>query len=122
MAVEKKSDTFLEDRKHLANLSDEEIYKKFWDLTEEIVDPLLDLAKKHTTPSIERSVLLRMGFNSIEAAAIVEKVMDHNLMPKGAGHVVYIVSKNNNISIKDAGLALIDNKYWDEVVKYFKGE
>ncbi|MDR1781556.1 MAG: ornithine aminomutase [Bacilli bacterium] len=122
MAINKKIDTFEQDRQHLINLSDQEIHDKFWALTEEIVAPLLALAQKNTTPSVERSVLIRLGFSSIEAKAIVEKVMDHNLMSKGAGHVVYVASKENNISIKEAGLGLIEDKYWDSVIKYFKGD
>ena len=36
-------------------------------LTGQLVDPLLELAKENTSPAIERSVLLRMGFSSLEA-------------------------------------------------------
>lgn len=121
MAVEKKADTYLEDRKHLENLSDEQLHELFWELTAKIVDPLLELGVKNTTPSVERSVVLRLGFSSIEAKAIVEKVMDHGLMSKGAGHVIYVASKENNVSIKEAGLGLIEDKYWDSVEAHFKG-
>ena len=121
MSVQRKEDTFQNDRKHLENLSDQEIHDKFWALTQEIIDPLLELGKKNTTPSVERSVVLRLGFSSIEAKAIVEKVMDYGLMSKGAGHVIYVASKENNVSIKEAGLGLIEGKYWDSVTKYFKG-
>lgn len=121
MSVQRKEDTFLEDRKHLESLSDQEIYDKFWALTQEIIDPLLDLAENNTTPSVERSILLRLGFSSIEAGLLVEKVMDYSLMSKGAGHVVYIASKENNVSIKEAGLGLIEGKYWDSVTNFFKG-
>ncbi len=121
MAVQRKDDTFLQDRKHLENLSDQEINDLFWQLTEKIVDPLLELGYKNTTPSVERSVLLRLGFSSIEAKALVEKVMDAQLMSKGAGHVVYIAAKENNISIKEAGFGLLEGKYWNSVNEYFKG-
>lgn len=121
MAISKKADTFERDRQHLAKLTDQEIYDKFWTLTAEIIAPLLDLAQKNTTPSVERSVLIRLGFSSIEAKALVEKVINHNLMSKGAGHVVYVASKENNIAIKEAGLGLIADKYWDSVTSYFKG-
>jgi len=36
-----------------------------------VVDPLLEYGRTHTTPSIERSVLLRMGFSSLEAKPLV---------------------------------------------------
>lgn len=121
MAVQRKEDTFLNDRKHLENLSDQEIHELFWKLTQEIIDPLLELGYKNTTPSVERSVLLRLGFSSIEAKALVEKIMDAQLMSKGAGHIVYIASKENNVSIKEAGLSLLEDKYWDSVINYFKG-
>ena len=80
----KRADDFQQRRAHLANLSDEELQARFWEMAEKIVDPLLDLGKKNTTPSIERSVLLRMGFSSLEAKAIVDKTMDRGLMGKGA--------------------------------------
>jgi D-ornithine 4,5-aminomutase subunit alpha len=56
----KRADDFEQRRAHLANLTDEELYERFWKLANEIVDPLLELGKKNTTPSIERSILLRM--------------------------------------------------------------
>ena len=71
----KREDDFQLRRQHLKNLSDEELYEKFWSLTEEIVNPLVELAYNHTSPSIERSVLLRMGFSSIEASKIVKKFL-----------------------------------------------
>ncbi|WP_423364434.1 ornithine aminomutase subunit alpha [Mycoplasma sp. P36-A1] len=122
MAVQKKADTYLEDRKHLKGLTDQEIHDLFWELTGKIIDPLLELGVKNTTPSVERSVVLRLGFSSIEAKAIVEKVMDYGLMSKGAGHVIYVASKENNVSIKEAGFGLIEDKYWDSVTNYFKGD
>lgn len=112
---------FEERRAHLANLSDEELKNKFWSLLEQVVDPLVDLAKKNTTPSIERSVLLRMGFSSVESAAIVNGAMDRGLMPYGCGHIVYRLSKDKNIEIRDAGLKLINGELWDEAIKIFKG-
>ncbi|MDK2918416.1 MAG: D-ornithine 4,5-aminomutase subunit alpha [Candidatus Petromonas sp.] len=117
----KREDNFEERRKHLANLSDDELKQRFWELAEKIVEPMIELARKNTTPSIERSVLLRMGFSSIEAKAIVEGVIDRGLIGKGAGHVVYRVAKDKNISIRQAGLELIEGKYWDDVVKSFNG-
>ena len=119
--MQKRADDFEKRRQHLANLSDEELHERFWKLAEQAVEPLLDLGKKNTTPSIERSVLLRMGFSSLEAAPIVEGVIDRGLMGKGAGHVVYKLAKEKNISIREAGVALCEGKYWDEVVEIFKG-
>ncbi len=116
----KREDDFQQRRKHLVNLSDKELKQRFWELAEELVDPLIELARTHTSPSIERSVLLRMGFSSIEAKAIVDGVIDRELMGKGAGHIVYKVAKEKNLSIRQAGLELIDGKHWDGVVKMFQ--
>lgn len=117
----KRADDFQARRMHLAGLSEEQLEQRFWELAEKIVDPLLDLGRKNTTPSIERSVLLRMGFSSLEAKSIVDKTMDRGLMGKGAGHIVYRVSKEKNIPVREAGVALAEGKYWDEVVAIFSG-
>ncbi|MDD3169730.1 MAG: ornithine aminomutase subunit alpha [Eubacteriales bacterium] len=117
----KRADDFQERRKHIATLTDEELYQRFWKLTEQVVDPLLTLGKKNTTPSIERSVLLRMGISSLETKPIVEGCMDRGLMGKGAGHVVYKLAKTKNISIQEAGTLLAQGKCWDEAAELFKG-
>ena len=120
MAV-KRADDYMERRAHLANLSDQELYERFWSLASDIVDPLLDLGRKNTSPAIERSVLLRMGFSSIEAKAIVDGVIDRGLMGKGAGHVVYKLAKSKDISVRDAGVALAAGNMWQEAADLFKG-
>lgn len=120
--MKKRLDDFSERRAHLANLSDEELKQRFWDLASQIVEPMLELGRKNTSPSIERSVLLRMGFSSIEAKEIVNKVIDRGLMGKGAGHVVYKLAKEKDMSIRDAGVALANGQYWDEVVSLFTNE
>ena len=116
----KRADDFQVRRAHLKDLTDEQLEQKFWQLAEQIVDPLIDLAIKNTSPSIERSILLRMGFSSMEAKAIVEGVIDRGLMGKGAGNVVYRVAKEKNIDIREAGIALMEGKYWDDAVNLFK--
>jgi len=117
--VQSRPDDFVERRKHLNDLSDEQLQERFWELTDRVVQPLVDLAREHTSPSIERSVLLRMGFSSIEAKEIVERVQDHGLLGKGAGHVVYRVASEHNLSIREAGLALAEGMYWDEASQLF---
>lgn len=116
----KRADDFEQRRQHIANLSDEELYKKFWEVTDQVVDPLLELGRKNTTPSVERAVLLRMGVSSLHCQAIVEGCMDRGLMGKGAGHVVYVVTKEKGISIPEASEGLAEGKYWDVAVDYFK--
>ncbi len=117
----KREDDYQARRKHLENLSSEELKQRFWDLAEKAVDPLLDLAKTHTSPAVERSVLLRMGFSSIEAKPLVEACIDRGLMGKGCGHVIYRISKDKNIPLRQAGLEMLDGKHWDDAVAIFKG-
>ncbi|GAU76927.1 ornithine aminomutase subunit alpha [Fusibacter sp. 3D3] len=117
----KREDDFQSRRAHLADLTDEQLKERFWNLLEEVVDPLLDLAKTHTSPAVERSVLLRMGFSSLEAQPLVDGAIDRGLMGHGVGHVVYKVAKSNNIDIRTAGLELIEGKHWDDAVTMFKG-
>ena len=117
----KREDDFSTRREHVKNLTDEQLKERFWDLIEEIVDPLLNLAKENTTPSIERSVLLRMGFSSLEAKPLVELAMDHGLIGFGVGHVVYRVAKDNNMEIVAAGREMIEGKHWQQAVEIFKG-
>lgn len=116
----KRADDFQERRKHLKGLSEEELDIRFWELANEIIDPIIDLAYKNTTPSIERSVLLRMGFSSIEATSIVENAIDRDLLKKGVGNIVYKLSKDKNLDIREAGLSLIEGNNWDYVTEMFK--
>ena len=116
----KRADDFEKRRQHIANLSDKELYEKFWELTGKVVDPLLELGRNNTTPSIERAVLLRMGISSLETKPIVEGCMDRGLMGKGAGHVVYKLAQARKVSIKEAGTLLAGGKCWDEAVQLFR--
>ena len=115
----KRADDYQIRREHLKNLSDEQLKKRFWELAEKVVEPMLELGYKNTTPAIERSILLRMGFSSLEVKPIVEGVMRKGLMRKGAGNVVWRVSNKLGISVREAGLGLSEGKYWDEVDKLF---
>jgi D-ornithine 4,5-aminomutase subunit alpha len=113
---------FKQRREHLKSLTDAQLKERFWQLTEQMVDPLIELARTHTTPAIERSVLLRMGFSSLEAKALVEGVINHQLMGKGAGHVVYKLSLLRGINIREAGVLLIEGEGWEEVITSFRGD
>jgi len=105
-----RNDDFAKKREHIKNLSDEELKNRFWELAERIVEPLVELAKTHTSPSIERSVLLRMGFDSIQSKAITKKVIEANLLGKGAGNVVLRFSKKHKCSIEKAGERIINGE------------
>lgn len=118
--MQERKDDYLSRREHLKHLSDEDLKKRFLKLADEIVDPLLDLAYKNTSKSIERSVLLRMGFNSIESKAIVEILNEKDLLRKGAGHCVYVLSKKKDITIREAGMMLQNGDEIDYLMEYFK--
>lgn len=115
----KRSDDYLQRREHLKNLSDEELKNRFWELAEQVVDPMLQIGYKNTTPSVERSVLLRMGFSSIETKSIVDVVMKKGLMPKGCGNVVWRLSKKLGLSIRETGVAICNGKYIEEIDNLF---
>lgn len=117
----KRDNDFEQRRQHIANLTDEELYNRFWELTAQVVDPLLELGRKNTTPSVERAVLLRMGVSSMDTQKIVEGCMDRGLMGHGAGHVVYKVSQDKGISIREASIKLAEGEYWDDAAALFKG-
>lgn len=117
--MKKRQDDFEVRRKHLQELSDQQLKDRFWQLASQIVDPMVELGRKNTTPSIERSILLRMGFSSLEVKPILEGVMERGLIGKGAGHVVYKLAINKGITVREAGLMLINGEGWDEVVDLF---
>ncbi|MCC3869549.1 ornithine aminomutase subunit alpha [Terrisporobacter mayombei] len=117
--MQKRQDDFEVRRKHLQELSDQQLKDRFWQLASQIVEPMVELGRKNTTPSIERSILLRMGFSSLEVKPILEGVMERGLIGKGAGHVVYKLATNKGITVREAGLMLINGECWDEVVDLF---
>lgn len=117
--MEKRQDDFEVRRKHLQELSDQQLKDRFWQLASQIVEPMVELGRKNTTPSIERSILLRMGFSSLEVKPILEGVMERGLIGKGAGHVVYKLATNKDITVREAGSMLINGECWDEVVDLF---
>lgn len=116
----KRTDDFNIRREHLAGLSDAQLHERFWSLVDQLTAPLLQAGRENTTPAIERSVLLRMGFSSLEAKAIVDLCLDKNLLPHGAGHVVYKLSKAEGIPLREAGLALAEGKLADEAATLFE--
>lgn len=118
----KREDDFQTRHEHLKNLTDEELKARFWALTEQLVDPLLDLAIENTSPAIERSVLLRMGFSSLEAKAIVDGCVEKSLLGHGAGNVVYRYSKHTGQGIREAGLALLVPANMEEAARLFGGK
>ena len=119
---QKRDDDFVKRREHLKDLSNQELNQKFWTLLNEIVSPMLELAEKHTTPAIERSVLLRMGFSSLEAQPLVDLAISHHLISFGVGNLVYTLAKLEGLGIREAGLALLSGNGWDLLHKHFNEE
>jgi D-ornithine 4,5-aminomutase subunit alpha len=115
MSCRERPDDFESRRQHLRNMSDEELHAYFWQLVEKIIRPLVEEAKTHTTPSVERSVLLRMGFSSIEAKALVEKMHGNGILGQGAGRLVLELAKAQGISVREAGEALLAGRHWESL-------
>ncbi len=115
MTSPQRPDDFELRRGHLGSMSDEALHAYFWDLVDRIVAPLIEEARTHTSPAIERSVLLRMGFSSVESRLLVEQMHDHGLLGHGAGHLVLQLAKANGMAIRDAGKALLQGEYWQEL-------
>jgi D-ornithine 4,5-aminomutase subunit alpha len=110
-----RPDDFESRRERLRTLSEEELHARFWSLVDRIVAPLIEEARTHTTPSIERSVLLRMGFSSVEAKELVEGVAERGLLGHGAGRLVLDFSQRKGVTVREAGVALLEGRLWEEL-------
>lgn len=108
----KRKDDFETRRKSIRHLSDEELHQRFWQLSQQLVDPMIELARQHTTPSIERSVLLRMGASSIEASAIVGYALANGIIGSGVGHCVVKVMNHYHISLREAIVMCTDEAFF----------
>jgi len=111
--VKPRPDDFAERRAHLADLDDAALHRRFWELAERIAAPLVELARTHTTPSIERSILSRLGVPSPEAAAVVQGCLARGLLGHGAGHVVLRVARDAGLTPRRAAAELAAGRLWD---------
>lgn len=118
----RREDDFATRHKHLEAMDDEQLKNYFWELAGKVVDPLLEMGYEYTSPSIERSVLLRMGFSSLEVKPIVDGALMRGLLGYGAGNIVYRLAKDKDIPIREAGLFLVegDVDMWESVEELFK--
>lgn len=112
-----RPDDFEARRRHLRPMSDAELHSYFWKLVDQVVAPLIEEARTHTTPSIERSVLLRMGLSSVEAKALVAQIQERGLLGHGAGRLVLELAQAKGISIREAASALCAGRYWEELTR-----
>lgn len=110
-----RDDDFETRSQHLKAMSDEELHGYFWALADRIITPLIDEARTHTTPSIERSVLLRMGFSSVEAKALVAAMHERGLLGHGTGRLVLELAEAEGCPVRDAGLALLEGRLWERL-------
>lgn len=98
---------FEERRSELRQLTDAELKARFWELCDQVVEPIVELARTHTSPSIERSVLLRMGIDSLSAHAVVERIHKAGLLGKGAGRIVLEVAEQEGTDVRGATAAIL---------------
>ena len=94
----------------LKKMSDEQLKARFWELCNQVVEPIVDLAKTHTSPSIERAVLLRMGVDSVSSHGVVDRILEAGLLGKGAGNVLLKVSQKTGKDIRGAAAAILEDK------------
>lgn len=111
-----REDTFETQRAHLAGLSDAELEARFWELGAGVVDPLVELARHQTSPSIERSVLMRMGVDSLTCMAVVAECEKRGLLGHGAGHVVLVCMRAWACDAPEAARRLAAGDGWNTVV------
>jgi D-ornithine 4,5-aminomutase subunit alpha len=115
MTCSERPDDFETRRVTLRPLSDEELHARFWELARRLVAPLIAEARTHTTPSIERSVLLRMGFSSLEARDLVAAFGARGLLGRGAGRLVLELARAKGIGVREAGAALLAGRWFEEL-------
>ena len=106
MGMQSRPDDFESRRRHLASLADDELHQRFWSLISQLTRPLIEEARTHTSPSIERSVLLRMGFSSVEAKALVDGFSRRGLLGHGAGRLVLELAQRREVPV----LARVDGR------------
>ncbi|HEY3748179.1 MAG TPA: D-ornithine 4,5-aminomutase subunit OraE [Pseudonocardiaceae bacterium] len=91
----------------LRELPLDELRTRFWALARLVVEPLVASARTHTSPSIERSVLLRMGLDSGQAKELVDLAVRDGWLGDGVGGVLRRHADEHGISIDDAHAALL---------------
>jgi len=97
-------------RKQLQQMTDEQLKAHFWELCDQLVAPLAGLARTHTSPSIERAVLLRMGIDSLSSHGVVERIFQAGLLGKGAGHVLLKLAEKQGTDVKSAAQTVLEDK------------
>jgi len=104
--IDRRTQQFEERRVALDALSDQQLKARFWELSHQMMEPVVELARTHTSPSIERSILLRMGIDSVSSHGVVDRIHDRGLLGKGAGHVVLKVAHQLGVDVRAAAAAI----------------
>jgi D-ornithine 4,5-aminomutase subunit alpha len=115
MRCEPRADDFARRRETLRGLTDEELRERFWSLARQVVAPLLEEARSHTSPAIERSVLLRMGLGSQEAKALVTRLAERGLLGRGAGRLLLELAQRRGLSVREAAAGLLAGRFSEEL-------
>lgn len=111
----RREDDFEKRREHLRHMSQDELGSLFWELAFKVTEPLIELARSHTSPSLERSVLLRMGCSSLEADAVVDGCIQRGVLGWGAGNLLLRLQRTRGLSTRAAARLLIsDPEVWSE--------
>ncbi len=97
-------------RQQLGKMSDDQLKDRFWELCNQMVEPMVEYGRKYTSQSIERSVLLRMGIDSVTSQGVVSKINEAGLLGKGAGHVVLKLSQKLKVDIRAAAKHINEDK------------
>lgn len=108
-ATDERTARFERRQAELAAMSDEELKERFWALSRQMMEPVVELARTHTSPSIERSVLLRMGIDSVSSHGVVDAIHDKGLLGKGAGHVVLRLAHQRGLDVRAAAAAILQD-------------
>jgi D-ornithine 4,5-aminomutase subunit alpha len=116
-----REDTYLKIRGHLDELTDEQLEARFWELAQRVVDPMVELARTHTSPSIERSVLMRMGVDSPTCMAVVGECEKRGLLGHGCGHVVCYYAGQEGLAMPEAARKLAAGEGWEAVEQKWGG-
>jgi D-ornithine 4,5-aminomutase subunit alpha len=115
MTVTERESDFEQRRHPLRELSDRALHERFWQLVDRIVAPLVEEAREHTTPAIERSVLLRMGFTGAESKTLVDEICARGLLGHGAGRLIFEHARRRGIAVREAGLGLMGGEGWEDL-------
>jgi D-ornithine 4,5-aminomutase subunit alpha len=57
-----------------------------------------------------------MGFSSLEAQALVRRMLERQLLGHGAGRLVLELAQRKGLSVRAAGVALLEGRHWEDPI------